>query len=235
MTQVHTQDHRPDALVADALAGDEDAFAALVDRYRPAVHAHCRRLLRSPHDAEDALQETLLRAWRRRDGFEGRSSFSWWLQRIATNACMDIGRRRARPGWEVGPVDAAELAPADGSEADPAARITSREAVEGAYLVALRTLPSRQRAVLVLREVLRFSAADTAAMLGGSVPSVNSALQRARTTLRRLETRAPTPEPSASPAERELVRRLVEAHDRVDPVALAALLGRPDRSLPSRP
>ncbi|HEU5085252.1 MAG TPA: sigma-70 family RNA polymerase sigma factor [Acidimicrobiales bacterium] len=225
MVQMRLAEHETEALVADAVSGDEEAFAALVDRYRPVVQAHCRRLLRSGHDAEDAVQETLLRAWRRRGGFEGRSSFGWWLQRIATNACMDIGRRRARPGGQVAPLhDDVEAPPGGRAETDPAAVVAIASAVEDAYLLAVRVLPARQRAVLVLRDVLRCSAADTAALLGDSVPSVNSALQRARATLRRLGPASVGPVPPASPAERDLVRRLVDAHGRGDPVALARLL-----------
>lgn len=231
MTPPRTSKHHGDdvvaRLVADAVSGDEAAFATLADRYRPVVHAHCRRLLRSAHDAEDAVQETLLRAWRRRDRFEGRSSFGWWLQRIATNACMDIGRCRARPGAAVSPlgdegVDAATRT--EEAETDPAALVATREAVEDAYLVAIRVLPARQRSVLVLRDVLRFSAADTAALLGDSVASVNSALQRARAGLDRQRRISPRPTPPATPAERELVRRVVEAHGCADPAALAQLL-----------
>ena len=225
MTHVRTVEQRIETLVADAVAGDDQAFAALVDRYRPVLHAHCRRMLRSDHDADDAVQETLLRAWRRRGGFEGRSSFGWWLQRIATNACTDIGRRRARPGGQVMPLHADDVeAPPGRTGTDPADDAATASAVEDAYLLAIRVLPARQRAALVLSDVLRYSAADTSALLGDSVASVNSALQRARATLRRLEPASAQPSPPSSAVERDLVRRLVDAHRRADPVALARLL-----------
>ena len=150
--------------------------------------AHCRRVLGSVPQAEDAVQEALLRAWRRRGSFEGRSSFGWWLRRIATNTCMDLARREARSAVVARRFDGEDHRidpPAEATDTDPAAVVTTREAVEHAYLVAIRVLPPGPRAVLVLRDVLRFSAADTAKLLGGTVPSVNSALQRARAALDR--------------------------------------------------
>jgi RNA polymerase sigma-70 factor (ECF subfamily) len=153
---------------------DETAYAELVERHRAELWAHCRRMLGSADDAEDALQEALLRAWRSLPQFEGRGSVRWWLYRIATNSALDVIRRRR----QVVPTDEepADVAP----EADPAGRYERRETVERALVMADRILPARQRAVLILREVLGFSAAESAERLDMSVAAVNSALQRAR-------------------------------------------------------
>jgi RNA polymerase sigma-70 factor (ECF subfamily) len=228
-------------LVTAAVAGDDDAFSALAGRHRTVLHAHCRRILGAVPDAEDAVQEALLRAWRRRGRFEGRSSFGWWLQRIATNACIDIARSRSRLPAIVRRPDSDDVdgdPPAKEADTDPAALVVAREAVEHAYLVAIRTLPARQRAVLVLRDVLRFSAADSAELLGVTVPSANSALQRARAALDRRQSLTPAtaPAPPAAPAEHELVRRLVEAHHCADAAAVVATLERLNRrTAPSTP
>jgi RNA polymerase sigma-70 factor (ECF subfamily) len=188
------------ALVKQASAGDETAFSELVGGYRAELRAHCYRMLGSVHDAEDALQDALLRAWRGLSGFEGRSSVRSWLYSIATNAALDITRHRSRRELPVdfGPaaghgaqVDAPVMDPvwlepypdrwltADAG-ASPEGRYEQRESVELAFLAALQHLPPLQRAVLILREVVGFSAAETSSQLGTSVPSVNSALQRAR-------------------------------------------------------
>lgn len=193
------------ALIAAAKGGDERAFERLVAPHRSALHAHCYRMLGSVHDADDALQDALLRAWRGLGGFEGRSSPKSWLYRIATNASLDtIGRRpKARvlpldhspatgaadgPGpplaetaW-VEPYPDAQLGLADGRAA-PDARYEQREGVELAFVAALQHLAPRQRAVLILREVLGFSAKETAELLETTVASVNSAMQRARETV----------------------------------------------------
>jgi RNA polymerase sigma-70 factor, ECF subfamily len=184
-----------------ARTGDEAAFAQLVQPFRGELQAHCYRMLGSVFDAEDALQETLLRAWRALGRFEGRSSLRSWLYTIATNTCLNhLERRKKRvlpvdfgpptdphagPGepvvesvW-VEPYPDEPLAVPDGL-AGPEARYEQREAVELAFIVALQHLPATQRAVLILREVLGFSAAEAAATLDTSVASVNSALQRAR-------------------------------------------------------
>jgi len=164
---------------------DETAYAELVERHRAELEAHCRRVLGSSHDAEDALQEALLRAWRSREKFEGRGSARWWLYRIATNAALDTLRRRPQ---SIVPIDEE---PAGGRvETDPEDRYERREALERALVTADRVLPRRQRAVLIMREALAFSADETGERLGMSVPAVNSALQRARATLdRRAEAR----------------------------------------------
>jgi RNA polymerase sigma-70 factor (ECF subfamily) len=188
-------------LLEAAQRGDEDAFRRLIEPRRPELHAHCYRMLASVHDAEDALQEGLLRAWRSLGRFEGRSSVRTWLYRIVTNTCLDIiGKRPKR----VLPMD--QAAPTDGNVppgeplvesvwiepypdetlgvedgyAAPDARYEERESVELAFIAALQHLPPLQRAVLIMREVLGFSAAEVAELLETTVPAVNSALQRAR-------------------------------------------------------
>jgi RNA polymerase sigma-70 factor, ECF subfamily len=190
-------------LLTAARAGDEAAFAQLVDRYRSELHAHCYRMLASVHDAEDALQDVMLRAWRGLSRFEGRSSLRSWLYTIATNSCLNqIARRPKR----VLPIDyAPRTDPHDGPGepvvesvwiepypdervgledglAGPEATYEMRESVELAFVAALQHLPANQRAVLILREVLGFSAKETADALETTVASVNSALQRARKT-----------------------------------------------------
>ena len=158
----------------------EREYARIVESHRDALHAHSRRILRSPEDAEDALQEALLRAWRGLPRFEGRSSLRSWLYRIVTNTSLDVVKRRPT---RVVPIE--HEPPATGSETDPENRYERREDLEQALVAADRILPEKQRAVLVLREVLGFSAQETAERLGTSVPAVNSALQRARARLER--------------------------------------------------
>jgi RNA polymerase sigma-70 factor, ECF subfamily len=238
------------AVVAAARAGDESAFAALAERYRRELQVHCYRMLGSLEDAEDLVQETFLRAWRGRTSFQGRSSFRTWLYRIATNACLNALARRSRrvlppevvpaspavvaqlpaPDFEVAwlqPYPDRLLEPAAPSDAQPDAVVVARETIELAFLAAVQHLPPRQRAVLLLRDVLGWSAGETAALLEASVSAVNSALQRARSTLRRhLPARrgdwAPSSEPSQE--EREVLRRYLEASERSDAAAVAELL-----------
>ncbi len=229
-----------------AVPRDESGFAAQLERHRAELRVHCYRMLGSFEDAEDLVQETFLRAWRARAGFgaDGRFSVRAWLYRIATNACLDVLRGRPRrmleaPGPPADP-DAPVGPPADlpwiqpypdrllASEGDdPGAAVVARETIELAFLAAIQHLPPRQRAVLILRDVLDWPAKDTAALLDASVASVNSALQRARATLReqlperRSEWGAATG-PSAE--ESELLRRYVDAHERADVDGLAELL-----------
>ena len=226
-------------LVAAARAGDEAAFRALTEPYRRELHVHCYRMLGSLHDAEDAFQETLLRAWRHLASFEPRSSIRAWLYRIATNVCLTAAARRQR---EPAPIthdlttsegEAITLAPYPDalldelSSAEPGARYDLDESVQLAFLAAVQLLPPRQRAVLLLRDVLGFAAAEVAELTDASTASVNSALQRARATLEqrrrdgRLDrTRTPPPDD----VERSLVRRYIEAWQSVDIDALVALL-----------
>ena len=223
--------------VAAARGGDQSAFAALVEPHRRELQVHCYRMLGSLEDAEDLVQETFLRAWRRRETFQGRSSFRAWLYRIATNACLDALERRPRaprstqaspseiPWLEAYPDRLLEgIAP---SEDEPEAAVVAKETIELAFLVAIQHLPPRQRAVLILRDVLGWSAKETANLLEGSVAAVNSALQRARTALkehlpRRRSEWAPGSDPTEQ--ERELLQRYVDASEQGDGDTLAELL-----------
>ena len=166
-----------DPVVAAATAGDEAAFATLVRRHERELHVHCYRMLGSFTDAEDAVQETFLRAWRHRDSFDGGPGFRAWLYRIATNACLDAlarhQRRVPRSDEILGAVHATDTGPDEA--------IVSKETVE----LATQQLSPKQGAVLILRDVFGWSAKDSAAQLGTTVASVNSALQRARATLHR--------------------------------------------------
>ena len=191
-------------LLEAARGGDGDAYGRLVEARRGELLAHCYRMLGSVQDAEDALQDALLRAWRGLRGFDGRSSLRSWLYRIATNACLDaIARRKARVlsaahGPPAAPGDPPALPAAESAFiepfpdealgvaddlASPEARYEQRESVELAFVAAMQHLPARQRAVLILRDVLAFSAKETSETLGTTVASANSALQRARRTL----------------------------------------------------
>jgi RNA polymerase sigma-70 factor, ECF subfamily len=177
-----------DAVVAAATAGNHSAFAQLVARYRPELVAHAFRILGSREDAEDLTQETFLRSWDKRESFQGRSSFRAWLYRIATNVCLTaLERRRQGPqrSPRLGRIDIEGLLEAIATpDASPDAAVISNETVELALLVAIEDLPPRARRVLILRDLLGWSAKDAAALLDSSVASVNSALQRARATLR---------------------------------------------------
>ncbi|XVU28219.1 RNA polymerase subunit sigma-70 [Actinoplanes sp. CA-054009] len=169
----------------------EPAFTGLAERHRRELHVHCYRMLGSFEDAEDTVQETFLRAWRRRETFEGRSTFRAWLYRIATNACLDLlAKVRPEPagGGEVlwlqpYPDRLLDELPAAGAD-EPEALAVARETIELAYLIAVQHLAPRPRAVLILRDVLGWPAKDVAELLGDSVNSVNSALQRARAGMR---------------------------------------------------
>ncbi|MGO9823406.1 MAG: RNA polymerase subunit sigma-70 [Solirubrobacteraceae bacterium] len=209
-------------LLTAAQAGDENAFRQLVEPYRHALDVHCYRMLGSAQDAEDLVQETLLRAWRAIGRFEPRAQLQTWLYRIATNACLDeLERRRRRPE----PLDPFPDQHPDEAAAptyDPEARYAIREGMELALLRAIQELPGRQRAVLIFRDVLAWSAPEVAELLESSVASVNSALQRARGTI---DERLPaTPRAMAAPDERELLDRYVAAFEHDDVDGLVALL-----------
>src|SRR6516164_616697 len=207
-------DQRP--LLAAAQAGDERAFHQLVEPYRHALEVHCYRMLGSAQDAEDLAQETLLRAWRALERFEPRVQFQTWLYRIATNACLDELERRTRRPEPVDPFPDRRWEETASPTYDPAARYAIREGMELALLRAIQELPGRQRAVLIFRDVLGWTALEVAELLESTVASVNSALQRARGTIER---HMPPPAPAAvAPAERELLDRYISAfeHDDVD-------------------
>ena len=213
-----------------------------LDAHRRNLTGYCYRMLGSPFEAEDAVQETMLRAWRAMDSFDHRSSLSTWLHRIATNVCLDMlkGRQRRATPMDLGPAqepvignlrtrpEATWIEPIPGTmlegETDPADVAVSRETVRLAFIAALQHLPPRQRAVLILCEVLRWKATEVADLLSTSVASVNSALQRARATL---TASGPTAEAPALPlgAEQEvLLQRYVDAFQRYDLDALTAVL-----------
>jgi RNA polymerase sigma-70 factor (ECF subfamily) len=224
-----------DAVAAAAMASDGPAFAGLVERHRRELHVHCYRMLGSFDEAEDVVQEAFLRAWRRRDSFEPGSNLRAWLYRIATNACLDALRRSRRrlpslhsfaevPWLQPYPdrlLD--EVAPSD---AQPDAVVVARETIELTFLAVIQLLPPRQRAVLLLRDVLGWSAGEAAAALETSVAAANSALQRARATLRDRLPGRPSEWSGGEPSEQEraLLARFIDAHERADAAAAAALV-----------
>jgi RNA polymerase sigma-70 factor (ECF subfamily) len=210
-------------LLSAAKAGDERAFGELVEPYRRALEVHCYRMLGSLHDAEDLAQETLFKAWRSLDRFERRASVQTWLYRIATNACLDeIDRRPRRAERVIDPYPDARLAGAVSPVLDPAARYAQREGIELAFLASIQRLPGRQRVVLILRDVLGWSASETAELLESSVAAVNSALQRARAVVdQEVPARSLVP---ARAKERDLLRRYVDAWERTDIDGLVALM-----------
>jgi RNA polymerase sigma-70 factor (ECF subfamily) len=217
------------------------AFGEL-EQYRSELTAFCYRMLGSPFDAEDAVQDAFVRAWRGRDRFEGRAALRSWLYRIATNVCLDMLKGRQRRTWpmELGPaVEPIEsnlntrsettwiepipehlIAP----ERDPADLAVERESIRLAFVAALQHLPSRQRAVLILREVLRWEASEVAELLETTVASVNSALQRARATLATSNVSSSDPLPALSESDRSLLERYVAAFERYDMDALTSLI-----------
>jgi RNA polymerase sigma-70 factor (TIGR02960 family) len=221
-----------------AIGGDESAFAGLTERYRRELHVHCYRMLASFDEAEDAVQEPFLRAWRSRDTFDGSSLFRAWLYRIATNVCFDAQRRSARrvPALEsfrdvpwLTPYPDRLLDEVLPSDEEPDAVVVERETIELVFLAAMQVLPPKQRAALIARDVLGWPAADTASLLETSVPAANSALQRARATMqehlpaRRSEWSAAEP----SSQERELLQSFIAAHEQGD-AALAVSIAAQD-------
>jgi RNA polymerase sigma-70 factor (TIGR02960 family) len=226
---------------------DEPAFEALAQRHRRELHVHCYRMLASFDEAEDAVQETFLRAWRNRERFEGDSLVRAWLYRIATNVCLDMIRSRSRRVPKLKSVAEVpwlqpypdrlldEVAPTD---EQPDTVAVARETIELAFLAAMQVLPPRQRAALILRDVLGRPAAETASFLDTSVAAANSALQRARATMhehlpsRRLEWSAS--EPSAE--ERALLEQFIDAHERCDAAAALAIASKEIRiTMPPAP
>jgi RNA polymerase sigma-70 factor (ECF subfamily) len=217
------------------------AFGEL-EQHRAALTAYCYRMLGSPFDAEDAVQESFVRAWRNRDRFEGRSAMRSWLYRIATNVCLDSlksKQRRARPmdlGPSAEPLESnLNVRPARewiepipeqlvSTEKDPADVAVERESIRLAFVAALQQLPARQRAVLILREVLRWEASEVAELLDTSVASVNSALQRARGTLAQSKVSSADPLPALTESDRAMLERYVAAFERYDMAALTSLI-----------
>jgi RNA polymerase sigma-70 factor (ECF subfamily) len=234
------------ALLSSARQGDEGAYGELIEGHRAELHAHCYRMLASVDDADDAVQEALIRAWKGLSRFEARSSIRTWLFKIATNTALDAAKsrarrefpldhgRRARPGESPGDplMDTPWIEPypdqlLDASESSPGARYEAREALELAFVVAIQHLPPRQRAVLILREVLGFSAIEVADLLDTTVPAVNSALQRART---KAATRLPEKSQQVelrllgNDGVRDLARRYANAIEQRDVETLLSML-----------
>ncbi len=212
----------------------ERDFGGLVERHRRGLHVHCYRMLASFDEAEDAVQETFLRAWRNRERYEEGTHFRAWLYRIATNVCLDLLRRRSRQAGEMSSFAEVpwlqpypdqlldEMAP---SGDQPDAVVVSRETIELAFLAALQVLPPRQRAALIARDVLGWPASETASLLDTSVAAANSALQRARATMQehlpshRLDWSAQ----ETSAEERVLLEKFIDAHERCDAKAAVAI------------
>jgi len=235
------------AVVSAVRSGGADAFSSVTEPYRRELRAHCYRMVGNLEDADDLVQDTLLRAWRARSGFEGRSSLRAWLYRIATNVCLDAikrTRRRVRvldappgsgrapsfdevPWLQPFPDRLLEDEVPGGDE--PEAAVVAKETIELAFLAAVQHLPPSQRAVLILRDVLGWSASETAEALNGSVAAVNSALQRARARLRELGQAgrlAWSPVVPPTREERLVVQRYMDAHARADAAAVIELLGK---------
>jgi RNA polymerase sigma-70 factor, ECF subfamily len=231
-----------------------EEFIARTQRYRPELLAYCYRMLGSLADAEDAVQETYLRAWRSYDAFEARSSERTWLYRIATNTCLTAlahHSRRVLPSGLGAPSDDPSEPPISADptvrwlqpmpdaqiavdDNDPATIVAERDSVRLALIVSLQYLPPRQRAVLILREVLAWSAAEVGALLDMSVAAVKSALQRARARLETVLPCADRPTPLSEPAQRELLDNYIAAFEAADPAALERLL-RQDATLEAPP
>ena len=230
-------------LIDLARAGDGDAFRQLVGPYERELQVHCYRMLGSVQDAEDAMQDALLAAWQGLGGFEGRASVRTWLYRVTTTRCLNVRRSARRrqgtmpPGptppepTRLGEVTWLEPCPDDlltglpDAEPGPEARYEAREAISLAFVTAVQRLPPRQRAVLILRDVLGFAASEAARVLGTTEESVTSALKRARATLRRDDAASPAPPPPApeSAQEKQLIERLTRAYEAGDVDGIIAL------------
>lgn len=234
------------SVIAAVREGDSAEFAAVTERFRRELRVHCYRMLGNLDDAEDLVQETMVRAWKNRGGFEGRSTFRAWLYRIATNACLDTIKRHRRrvvvvdlppsaqrpasfdevPWLQPFPDRYLGAEPTGGSE--PEVLAVAKETIELAFLAAVQHLAPRPRAALILRDVLGWSAIETADVLGGSVAAVNSALQRARARLQELGRPgrlAWSPLVAPTEEERVLVQRYMDAHSSADAAAVIELLG----------
>ncbi len=232
-----------DRVVDLTAKADPIELEPLLEAHRAELTGYAYRMLGSAFEAEDAVQETMLRAWRSFEGFEGRAALRSWLYRIATNVCLDMlsaRERRARP-MDLGPAQSASsvlgeplpevtwIEPIPDSlvvpeAGDPAELAESRESIRLAFIAALQHLPPKQRAVLILREVLRWKASEVAELLDTSVASVNSALQRARATLEASNVTAAGTSPSVDAADAELLARYVDAFERYDMDALTSLI-----------
>jgi RNA polymerase sigma-70 factor (ECF subfamily) len=255
------------AVTAAIRSGDQGAFGALSERYRRQLRVHCYRMLGSFGDAEDLVQETFLRAWRGRDAFEGRSLFRTWLYRIATNACLnaleraprrvlprdmvppvtatfDASEARAQPPWApeipwLEPYPDQHLEAPAPTESEPEAALASRETIELAFLAALQHLPPRQRAALILCDVLGWSAKEAAGLLEATTPSVNSALERAHSTMRAQLPMWDPERPAAKPPterERAVLHSFMAALEGTDAGELTRLLSEDVRwSMPPAP
>ena len=244
-TAAESRDRAED--VAVAIGGDEAAFARLAEGHRRELHVHCYRMLASFDDAEDAVQEALLKAWRGRDTFDRDTNFRAWLYRIATNVCLDMIRSKARrlskmetfaevPWLQPYPdrlLD--EVAPADEQPDEVAVR---RETIELAFVAAMQVLPPRQRATLIARDVMGWPAAETATHLDTSVAAANSALQRARATMQEHlpARRSDWTRRGTSQEERSLLAAFIDAHERGDAAAAVAIAARDLRiTMPPHP
>jgi RNA polymerase sigma-70 factor, ECF subfamily len=220
VTGCHSVRTSPDTRGRSADAG---GLEEVLEAHRRELRSHCRRILGSGFEAEDAVQETLVRAWCHIDGLERRSTMRSWLYRIATNVCLDMRRhpqRRARP---VDPGQPSSVVVALPRDSEPAELAASHDAVRLALAVALQLLPPRQRAVLILRDVLLWRASEAAELLGTSVASVNSALQRARATLATVDRESIDPT-AVSADERARLARCVDAFERYDLSSLVTLV-----------
>jgi RNA polymerase sigma-70 factor, ECF subfamily len=235
-----------ESIVVAVQSGGESIFASLTEPHRKELRVHCYRMLGNFEDAEDLVQETFAKAWRNRAGFEGRSAFRAWLYRIATNSCLDAIKRNKRrvqviagspatgrsPSFDevpwLQPFPDQLLSETASSTSEPDAVVVAKETIELAFLAAIQHLPPRPRAVLILRDVLGWSASETAEALEGTVPAVNSALQRARARLQELGRPGRLEWSPAQPPtedERILVQRYMDAHARADSAAVMDLLG----------